>query len=94
MSQCQPKAAPFFFATLRASSLTASRVASTMSTSSAAVRLSSHAPARWIRAPLAEEMKNNTAHESGLDFMTLPRPDAIHRRVFSAASSVGEWAAR
>jgi hypothetical protein len=55
VSRCQPNAAPFVVATLRASSLAASGVAPTMSTSSPADRPSSHARARRIRRSFAAE---------------------------------------
>ena len=55
VSRCQPNAAPFVVATLRASSLAASGVAPTMSTSSPADRPSSQARARRIRRSFAAE---------------------------------------
>jgi hypothetical protein len=53
--RCQPNAAPFFLATLRASSLAASS-APTISTSSSTALLSSQSSARQSRRWLAQEM--------------------------------------
>jgi hypothetical protein len=56
VSRCHPKAAPFSFASPRASSLAASRFAPMISTSSASALLSSQARARRIQLWLTAEM--------------------------------------